>query len=97
MNRQDWEGCEGPLFYPMPGGIGTGDGMRVLRNLGKDTFVLSGDVLACLKGAGLDVDKGSSKPRRNSPQPRSSCTYTRRLVALLDALVLALAGLPSPK
>lgn len=41
--------------------LGGVTGMRVLRNLGKDTFVLSQDVLVCLKGVGLDVDKGSSK------------------------------------
>ena len=41
--------------------LGGVTGMRVLRNLGKDTFVLSGDVIACLKDAGLDIDKASSK------------------------------------
>ena len=41
-----------------PGG---GDRLRVLRNLGKDTFVLSYDVIACLQDAGLDVDKATSK------------------------------------
>lgn len=41
--------------------LGGVTGMRVLRNMGKDTFVLSSDVLASLKGAGLDVDKGTSK------------------------------------
>lgn len=41
--------------------LGGVTGMRVLRNLGKDTFVLSYDVIACLQDAGLDVDKATSK------------------------------------
>lgn len=41
--------------------LGGATGMRVLRNLGKDCFLLSGDVITCLKGAGLDIDKASSK------------------------------------
>lgn len=41
--------------------LGGNTGMRVLRNLGKDTFVLSQDVLDCLKDAGLDINKGTTK------------------------------------
>lgn len=41
--------------------LGGVTGMRVLRNMGKDTFLLSVDVITCLKGAGLDIDKASSK------------------------------------
>jgi len=41
--------------------LGGVTGMRVLRNLGKDTFIVTGDVLACLKSAGAEVDKGTSK------------------------------------
>lgn len=37
--------------------------LRVLRNLEKSTFVLSGDVFACLKGARLDIDKACSKQK----------------------------------
>jgi len=41
--------------------LGGNTGMRVLRNLGKDTFVLSQDVLDCLKDAGLDIQRGTTK------------------------------------
>ncbi|HVK98482.1 MAG TPA: DNA-3-methyladenine glycosylase I [Dongiaceae bacterium] len=41
--------------------LGGVTGMRILRNMGKDSFVLSQDVLVCLKGAGADIDKGTSK------------------------------------
>lgn len=41
--------------------LGGVTGMRALRNLGKDTFLLSADVITCLQGAGLDIDKATSK------------------------------------
>lgn len=41
--------------------LGGMTGTRVLRNLGKDTFILTADVITCLKAAGLDVDKATSK------------------------------------
>ncbi|MCP5169766.1 MAG: DNA-3-methyladenine glycosylase I [Hahellaceae bacterium] len=41
--------------------LGGVTGMRLLRNMGKDTFVLSNDVLLCLKEAGLDIQRATSK------------------------------------
>ena len=35
--------------------LGGMSGQRVLRNMGKDTFVLTGDVVKCLRRAGLDI------------------------------------------
>lgn len=35
--------------------LGGMTGQRVLRNMGKDTFVLTGDVIRCLQQAGLDI------------------------------------------
>jgi len=37
-------------------------GQRVLRNMGKDTFIVTGDVVRCLQRSGLDIgDNPSSK------------------------------------
>ena len=44
--------------------LGGATGMRVLRNLGMDIFILSEDVLVCLKAAGLDLDEGNTKRER---------------------------------
>ena len=42
--------------------LGGMTGQRVLRNMGKDTFVLTGDVARCLQRAGLDIgDNPGSK------------------------------------
>ncbi|MBE9538006.1 MAG: DNA-3-methyladenine glycosylase I [Proteobacteria bacterium] len=42
--------------------LGGMTGQRVLRNMGKDTFVVTGDVVRALQGAGLDIkDNPSSK------------------------------------
>ena len=41
--------------------LGGMTGQRILRNMGKDTFVITGDVTRCLVGAGLDI----------KPQPTS--------------------------
>jgi hypothetical protein len=30
-------------------------GQRVLRNMGKDTFVITGDVVRCLQRSGLEI------------------------------------------
>jgi 3-methyladenine DNA glycosylase Tag len=35
--------------------LGGMTGQRVLRNMGKDTFVVTGDVVKCLRRAGLDI------------------------------------------
>jgi 3-methyladenine DNA glycosylase Tag len=35
--------------------LGGMTGQRVLRNMGKDTFVVTGDVVRCLQRAGLDI------------------------------------------
>ncbi len=37
--------------------LGGMTGQRVLRTLGKDTFILTGDVVKCLRRAGLDTSK----------------------------------------
>jgi 3-methyladenine DNA glycosylase Tag len=37
--------------------LGGMTGQRVLRNMGKDTFVLTGDVIRCLQRSGIDVDE----------------------------------------
>ncbi len=42
--------------------LGGVTGQRFLRNMGKDSFILSGDVVACLQDAGVDIaDTPSSK------------------------------------
>ena len=42
--------------------LGGMTGQRVLRNLGKDTFIVTGDVVRCLQRGGLDIgDNPSSK------------------------------------
>ena len=50
--------------------LGGNTGQRFLRNIGKDTFVLSKDVVACLRNrAGLDIkDMPSSKREFNAIQ-----------------------------
>ena len=42
--------------------LGGMTGQRVLRNMGKDTFVITGDVVRCLQRSGLDIpDQPTSK------------------------------------
>lgn len=36
--------------------LGGMTGQRVLRNMGKDTFMLTGDVVRCLQRCGVDID-----------------------------------------
>jgi 3-methyladenine DNA glycosylase Tag len=36
--------------------LGGMTGQRVLRNMGKDTFIVTGDVVRCLQRSGVDVD-----------------------------------------
>lgn len=44
-------------------------GQRFLRNVGKDTFILTKDVVACLKSSGLDIkDSPTSKRELSSIQ-----------------------------
>ncbi|WP_116364117.1 DNA-3-methyladenine glycosylase I [Parahaliea mediterranea] len=43
--------------------LGGMTGQRVLRNMGRDTFVLTGDVLRCLRGAGLEVAANPTSQR----------------------------------
>jgi 3-methyladenine DNA glycosylase Tag len=40
--------------------LGGRTGQRVLRNMGKDTFVLTGDVIRCLQGADVDITANPS-------------------------------------
>lgn len=46
--------------------LGGMSGQRVLRNMGKDTFVLTGDVVRCLQRAGADIkdNPGSQREMR---------------------------------
>lgn len=43
--------------------LGGMTGQRVLRNMGKDTFVLTGDVVKCLRRAGLDITETPNTQR----------------------------------
>ena len=44
--------------------LGGMTGQRVLRNMGKDTIVLTGDVIRCLQQAGLDITGTPSSKRQ---------------------------------
>lgn len=46
--------------------LGGMTGQRVLRNLGKDTFVLTGDVTRCLQRAGADIAANPTSKRELS-------------------------------
>lgn len=46
--------------------LGGMTGQRVLRNLGKDTFVLTGDVIRCLQRAGVDIAANPTSKRELS-------------------------------
>jgi 3-methyladenine DNA glycosylase Tag len=43
--------------------LGGMTGQRVLRNMGKDTFVITGDVVRCLRRAGLDISPNPTTRR----------------------------------
>ena len=43
--------------------LGGMTGQRVLRNLGKDTFVTTGDVVKCLRRAGLEINENPASQR----------------------------------
>lgn len=43
--------------------LGGMTGQRVLRNMGKDTFVVTGDVVRCLQRAGLDITDNPNSQR----------------------------------
>ncbi len=43
--------------------LGGMTGQRVLRNMGKDTFVITGDVCRCLQRAGLDITANPGSKR----------------------------------
>jgi 3-methyladenine DNA glycosylase Tag len=43
--------------------LGGMTGQRVLRNLGRDTFILTGDVVRCLQRSGLDIAEGPTSKR----------------------------------
>ncbi len=43
--------------------LGGMSGQRVLRNMGKDTFVMTGDVVKCLQRAGLDIKDNPTSQR----------------------------------
>ena len=46
--------------------LGGMTGQRVLRNMGKDTFVITGDVARCLQRAGLDITENPTTKRELS-------------------------------
>lgn len=43
--------------------LGGMSGQRVLRNMGKDTFVVTGDVVRCLRRAGVEIGENPSSQR----------------------------------
>ncbi|GAV19325.1 3-methyl-adenine DNA glycosylase I [Mariprofundus micogutta] len=43
--------------------LGGNSGQRFLRNVGKDTFVLTRDVIRCLQNSGLDIKQNPSSKR----------------------------------
>jgi len=43
--------------------LGGMTGQRVLRNMGKDTFIVTGDVVCCLQRAGLDIGDNPATQR----------------------------------
>ena len=43
--------------------LGGMTGQRVLRNMGRDTFVITGDVTRALRGAGLDIKEAPTSQR----------------------------------
>jgi len=43
--------------------LGGNSGQRFLRNVGKDTFVLTRDVVACLRNSGLDINANPTSKR----------------------------------
>jgi len=51
------------LFKKRGKRLGGNTGPRVLRNLGVDTFILSGDVIRCLAEAGVELSKTASSKR----------------------------------
>ena len=46
--------------------LGGMTGQRVLRNMGKDTFVITGDVVRCLQRSGLDIGDNPGSKRELS-------------------------------
>lgn len=44
--------------------LGGMTGQRVLRNMGKDTFILTGDVVRCLQRSGLDIGENPSSKNK---------------------------------
>ena len=57
------------LFQHMKKGgsrLGGMSGQRVLRNMGKDTFVVTGDVVRCLQRAGIDLSAAPTSKRELS-------------------------------
>ncbi len=46
--------------------LGGMTGQRILRNMGKDTFIITGDVVRCLQRSGLDISHNPSSKRELS-------------------------------
>lgn len=51
------------LFRKRGDRLGGMTGQRVLRNMGRDTFILTGDVVRCLRGAGLEIAPNPTSQR----------------------------------
>ncbi len=52
------------LFKSRGSRLGGMTGQRVLRNMGKDTFILTGDVIRCLNRSGVDVGDNPTSKRK---------------------------------
>ncbi len=51
------------LFKKRGARLGGMTGQRVLRNMGRDTFVLTNDLIACLLAAGVDINSNPSSQK----------------------------------
>jgi hypothetical protein len=43
--------------------LGGMTGQRVLRNMGKDTYIVTGDVVRCLRRAGVEIGENPTSKR----------------------------------
>lgn len=65
ISRWPLEDLIGLLLYMKKHGsrLGGMTGQRILRNMGKDTFILTGDVIRCLQRGGLDITETPNTQR----------------------------------
>jgi len=69
--------------------LGGDTGPRVLRMLGKDSFILTGDVCAALRSAGVPVTKGTSKRDHAAAQAAFSAWRAQTGLPLAHLSVIA--------